>query len=175
MLPSAIQIKGLRDIGWTDEIPEPFESFEENAAAKANLLFEQTGIPCFAEDSGLEVDALNGRPGVFSARYAGEHGNSEANINKLLSVLEGITNRSARFIAVIAFPTPSRVIFFTGIVAGTIASGPRGAGGFGYDPVFIPNGFKDTFGELSPAVKQSISHRKKALTSFIDYLSTTHH
>ena len=174
LLPASIHIQGLHDIGWNSEIPEPFNTFEENAATKATWLFEKTGIPCFAEDSGLEVDSLDGRPGVFSARYAGGHGNAEANINKLLQELGDSTNRTARFVAVIAFPVSSEeVLFFKGTVDGSIAFAASGASGFGYDPVFIPRGFKHTFGELPASIKQAISHRRKALISFIEYLQAS--
>ena len=174
MVPASILVKGLHDIQWTADIPEPYDTFEENAAAKATRIAAETGIPCFAEDSGLEVDALNGRPGVLSARYAGEHGDADANINKLLQELKGITNRKARFVAVIAYPMPERVVFFKGTVEGSIAFDDGGTGGFGYDPVFIPQGFKHTFGQLAPSIKQSISHRRKALMAFIGFLDTGH-
>jgi XTP/dITP diphosphohydrolase len=116
------------------------------------------------------VDALDGRPGVYSARYGGGHGDSAANINKLLKELEGIDHRKARFVAVIAFPTAGSVSFFKGMVEGAIAPEASGRSGFGYDPVFIPKGFRHSFGELPPYIKQSISHRRKAIVSFIEFL-----
>lgn len=171
LIPASFTLIGLDDIQWTTDIPEPFDTFEENAAAKALFVHERTGMTCFAEDSGLEVDALQGRPGVLSARYAGMHGNSVANMEKLLRELEGVTQRTARFVAVIAFKQENEdMIFFSGRVEGSIAKRISGTSGFGYDPVFIPAGFNQTFGELSPAIKLSISHRSKALNAFLEHL-----
>jgi XTP/dITP diphosphohydrolase len=174
MLPPEYEIKSLIDIGWRDELPEPFETFEENAAAKTSCLFEATGLPCFAEDSGLAIDALGGRPGVYSARYSGSHGNNQSNIEKVLSELSNIHNRSARFVSVIAFQTGrDEVHFFKGVVEGDISLLPSGLGGFGYDPVFIPKGFDHTFAMLPPELKNQISHRSKSMFQFMDYLQ--HH
>lgn len=171
LIPSSFSLIGLPDIHWTQDIPEPFDTFEENAAAKALFVHAKTGMNCFAEDSGLEVAALQGRPGVMSARYAGMHGNSAANMEKLLRELKGIEDRSARFVAVIAFKQQHEdVLFFRGSVEGSIAERASGTSGFGYDPVFVPAGFNQTFGELSPSIKLSISHRSKALSAFLAYL-----
>lgn len=171
LIPASFSLIGLQDIHWTVDIPEPFDTFEENAAAKALFVHTQTGMDCFAEDSGLEVAALQGKPGVLSARYAGLHGDSTANIAKLLRELNGTTDRRARFVAVIAFKQQQKdVLFFRGIIEGSIAERPSGTSGFGYDPVFVPAGFKQTFGELAASIKLSISHRSKALTAFLTHL-----
>lgn len=172
LLPSTFQLLGLRDIQWTADIPEPFDTFEENAKAKVSFVFNQSGYPCFADDSGLEVDALNGRPGVYSARYAGQQKNSVDNVAKVLTELESGSWRAARFIAVIAYqPNAKDIYIFKGQVEGAIAYHPTGSGGFGYDPVFIPSGFDRTFGELSHLVKNLISHRAMAMRKFLEFLS----
>jgi XTP/dITP diphosphohydrolase len=171
LLPSTYQLLGLRDIHWTSEIPEPFDTFEENAKAKVSLIFNTSGYPCFADDSGLEVDALDGRPGVFSARYAGEQKNSSDNVAKVLAELASEPMRTARFIAVIAYQyTTTDMYVFKGTVEGSIGFHPTGSGGFGYDPVFIPSGFDRSFGVLSPLVKNLISHRATAMRKFIKFL-----
>ncbi len=172
IIPAAYMLLGLNDYSVDEEIPEPFDTFEANAAAKASYVYKKTGIPCFADDSGLVVDALDGRPGVLSARYAGEHKSSEENVRKLLSELTGIRDRTARFIAVIAYQENEKdVLLFKGTIEGTINYTPAGAGGFGYDPVFIPSGFDQTFAHLAPALKNQISHRAKAIKLFLQYLS----
>ncbi|MBK8830219.1 MAG: RdgB/HAM1 family non-canonical purine NTP pyrophosphatase [Saprospiraceae bacterium] len=172
IIPAAYKLSGLNDYSVHEEIPEPFDTFEANAAAKATYVYKKTGIPCFADDSGLVVDALDGRPGVLSARYAGEHKSSEENVRKLLSELTGIRDRTARFIAVIAYQENEKdVLLFKGTIEGTINYTPAGAGGFGYDPVFIPSGFDKTFAQLSPGLKNQISHRAKAIKLFLQYLS----
>ena len=172
IIPAAYMLLGLNDYSVDEEIPEPFDTFEANAAAKASYVYKKTGIPCFADDSGLVVDALDGRPGVLSARYAGEHKSSEENVRKLLSELTGIRDRTARFIAVIAYQENEKdVLLFKGTIEGTINYTPARAGGFGYDPVFIPSGFDQTFAHLAPALKNQISHRAKAIKLFLQYLS----
>jgi XTP/dITP diphosphohydrolase len=171
MAPSWIEILTLDDIGWTTPIDEPYDTFEENARAKAETIFNACGIPALADDSGLEVDALSGRPGVRSARYAGDDQHDRRNLEKVVDELAGCTNRRARFRAVLAFcATPGYAELFQGTVEGHIAETSRGAGGFGYDPVFVPEGFDQTFGELGPEVKNRISHRAKALHAFVGYL-----
>jgi len=171
LLPQGYSLLGLSDIQWSSDIPEPFHTYEENAKAKAYFVFDRTGLSCFADDSGLEIDALDGRPGVFSARYAGENRNHNDNINKVLNELEGIIERKARFHAVIAFLNESKeMILFSGKVEGTIALKPIGTGGFGYDPIFIPDGFDQTFGQLSDEIKNRISHRALAMQEFIRFL-----
>lgn len=175
-LPSGYEVKSLKDIGWREEIPEPYETFEENAAAKTAYLFSATGLLCFAEDSGLEIDALSGRPGVYSARYSGSNGNSQSNIEKVLLEMKNITSRSARFISVIAFQTSrDEVHFFKGTVEGSISEYPHGLGGFGYDPVFIPKGFDQTFAILPASLKNQISHRAKAMVQFVEFLTHREH
>jgi XTP/dITP diphosphohydrolase len=174
MMPDAIELVGLRDIGFSDEIPEPYDTFEENALAKTAYVFRHTGIPCFADDSGLEVDALDGRPGVRSARYAGEGKGSAENVQKVLAELSDHPNRSARFVAVIAFqPSEKESFLFKGKVEGTISYEPKGEGGFGYDPVFIPAGFDLTFAQLPQGLKNQISHRAKALARFLSFLKNS--
>lgn len=172
LLPASYQLLGLQDIHWTKDIPEPYETFEENAVAKATMIFNETGIPCFADDSGLEVDALNRRPGVYSARYAGEQRNNQDNINKVLEELGSQLLRDARFVAVIAYIKNEREThLFRGEVEGNIAYHQTGNGGFGYDPIFIPAGFDLSFGVLSPLVKNLISHRANAMRKFVEFLS----
>jgi XTP/dITP diphosphohydrolase len=176
MLPPGYDIQSLNDIGWYKEIPEPFETFEENAAAKTTTLFEATGLICFAEDSGLEIDALDGRPGVYSARYAGTPVDSsrnieKRNIEKVLGELQNIRNRTARFVSVIAYQTGrNEIYYFKGMVEGSISEHPTGHSGFGYDPVFIPKGFDQTFSMLPASLKNQVSHRSKSLHQFIQFL-----
>lgn len=173
ILPADYRLSGLNDYSIHEEIPEPFDTFEANATAKASYVYQKTGIPCFADDSGLVVDALDGRPGVLSARYAGEQKSSEENVRKVLSELAGKQDRAARFIAVIAYqPNGKDVFLFRGSIEGTITNAPLGTGGFGYDPVFIPAGFDLTFAELPHALKNQISHRAIAMKLFIHFLSS---
>src|SRR5690606_14558016 len=139
--------------------------------AKASYAYEKTGMVTFAEDSGLVVPALNGDPGVFSARYAGEPKNDLANTKKLLRELNGVTDRAAYYTTVICIAGLEQVHYFSGKCEGRIATGMHGSGGFGYDPVFIPNGYAQTFGELPSSVKAGISHRAKAMQSFIAFLA----
>lgn len=170
LLPVHFTLLGLRDIQWTDEIPEPFHTYADNAKAKVYNVFERTGLPCFADDSGLEIDALDGRPGVFSARYSGPKANSQLNIKKVLDELGQNEYRGARFHAVIAFIQLEEIKIFTGTVEGTITKTPSGVGGFGYDPIFIPVGFDRTFAELPEDLKNRISHRAVAMGKFVEYL-----
>lgn len=173
ILPADYRLSGLNDYSIHEEIPEPFDTFEANATAKASYVYQKTGIPCFADDSGLVVDALDGRPGVLSARYAGEQKSSEENVRKVLSELAGKQDRAARFIAVIAYQANEKDVFlFRGNIEGTITNAPLGSGGFGYDPVFIPAGFDLTFAELPHALKNQISHRAIAMKLFIHFLSS---
>jgi XTP/dITP diphosphohydrolase len=156
--------------------PEPEETgntFEENAHLKAEYYRNLSGISCFAEDSGLEVESLKGAPGIYSARYAGQNSSDENNVHYLLEKMQGISNRKAKFTAVICYlELNSTPLFFRGEVLGTIADKPSGDSGFGYDPVFIPDGYNQTFAVLGSSVKDLISHRKKALTLLNHYLST---
>ena len=173
MLPEGCHLLGLHDTPLTEEIPEPFDSFAANAIAKTSFVYNRTGLPCFADDSGLEIDALEGRPGVFSARYAGEHKSSEDNLRKVLHELEDMPRRTARFIAVIAYqPNEKQSYLFEGKVEGTIGLTPSGTAGFGYDPIFIPSGFHQSFAELPAHIKNRISHRAKAMQKFIHFLKS---
>ena len=172
ILPAGYILIGLTDINWTIDIPEPFDTFEDNAKAKAFFVFDRTQINCFADDSGLEIDALDGRPGVLSARYAGHSRNDMDNIRKVLEELDNIKNRTARFHSAIAFVSDQNpVTVFKGVIEGKIAFKPAGDGGFGYDPIFIPHGFNQTFGELPETLKNRISHRAIAIKKFVDYLA----
>ena len=171
LLPLEFSLLSLKDLKWTLEIPEPFDTYEANAKAKAYFVFDRTGLNCFADDSGLEIDALDGRPGIFSARYAGPERSHSENIRKVLTELEGVANRSARFRAIIAYINNAKeVLIFEGKVEGTISTVTMGDGGFGYDPIFIPDGFDQTFGQLPDHLKNKISHRALAIQKFIGYL-----
>ncbi len=171
MAGDRFRILGLDDIGLKEDIPEDHDTLEGNALAKARYVHERTGMPVFADDTGLEAEALRGRPGVLSARYAGPEKNDKKNMEKLLSQLQGIENRKARFRTVIAFITDKEEeMFFEGTVNGHIATTPAGERGFGYDPVFIPEGFQQTFAELPPETKNRISHRYKAFSKFAAFL-----
>ena len=159
----------LSEAGFIGEIPENQNTLEGNALEKARYIFTKLNTNCFADDTGLEVDALNGEPGVFSARYAGLENNSENNIKKLLQNLEGKTNRKAQFRTVIALIIKSKEFLFEGIAEGNIIKEKRGVAGFGYDPIFIPNGYKKTFGEMKADLKDKISHRYKAFDKIKRY------
>lgn len=163
-------LKNLKDIGCTEELPETMPTIEGNAHQKAQYVFDNYRIACFADDTGLEVEALNGEPGVYSARYAGEHRSDHDNIQLLLSRLKNSSNRSARFKTVISWVEDVRVENFEGLVFGTIIDTPRGTNGFGYDPVFVPNGFDKTFAEMELADKNLISHRAIAVKKLINFL-----
>ncbi|MBE9485073.1 MAG: non-canonical purine NTP diphosphatase [Bacteroidetes bacterium] len=170
IIPEGFQVVGLIDIGCTDDIPETASTLEGNADLKASYVYKNFGSDCFADDTGLEVDALNRKPGVFSARYAGEDGNAGKNIDKLLSELQGQENRSARFRTVISLIIKGKAVHFEGIVEGAIIHERRGADGFGYDPVFLPDGYDKTFAEMGLSLKNSISHRGRAMRKLIEYL-----
>jgi len=175
MAGSGFQLISLEEIGLTGEIPEDHDTLEENALEKAKYIYDQTRIPTFADDTGLEVTVLNGQPGVLSARYAGPGKNDRENMQKLLRKMENETNRSARFRTVIAFIQPGgKEVLFEGIINGQIGTAPRGNLGFGYDPVFIPDGYHTTFAEMTPDLKNSISHRYLAFSKFIAYLKNTY-
>ncbi len=170
VLPSNIQITGLRDIGCTEEIPETSPTIEGNAIQKAQYVYDHYGVNCFSEDTGLEVEALGGEPGVNTARYAGEDKDPRANIQLTLKKLSGIKNRKARFKTVIALILDGKIHTFEGIVEGTITEKPLGDGGFGYDPIFRPNGYDRTFAELGMDVKKEISHRSRAVQKLVRFL-----
>jgi XTP/dITP diphosphohydrolase len=161
----------LEDIGCTEDIEETGSTFEENATIKSRYVFDKYHLNCFGDDSGLMVDALNGEPGVYSARYAGEHGNHPANIKKVLEKLNGTENRKARFITVISLIWDGDEHFFEGIVEGKIRHQPAGNGGFGYDPVFQPDGYDITFAEMTMEEKNKISHRARAMEKLISFLN----
>lgn len=162
------EVMSLSEIGCHDEIPETADSFAGNAIQKARYVKEHYGYDCFADDSGLEVDALGGAPGVYSARYSG--GDSEANMEKLLHNLTEKKERGAQFRTVIALLIGEEIRMFEGIVRGTIIHERRGEGGFGYDPIFVPDGYDHTFAELGSEVKNRISHRAKAVEKLTEYL-----
>lgn len=168
---SKYNILSLSDINCHEDIPETADTIEGNALLKARFVKEKYGYDCFADDTGLEVEALDNRPGVYSARFAGEDCNSENNINKLLSELEGIENRKARFRTVIALLKGETEEEFEGVIYGNISHERHGEGGFGYDKVFVPENYEKTFAEMLPKEKNSISHRAKATRLLIEYLN----
>jgi XTP/dITP diphosphohydrolase len=170
LLPKSIELLSLKDIQCFDEIPETGETLEENAKIKADFVTQTYGLDCFSDDTGLLVDALDGNPGVYSARYAGEQKNAEDNMTKLLSELEGKENRQAHFKTAIHLNFEGESYVFDGIVKGNITTGKRGSGGFGYDPIFKPEGFTQTFGELPPNTKNAISHRGRAIEKLANFL-----
>jgi XTP/dITP diphosphohydrolase len=170
MLPSSIEIISLESIGCFEEIPETAATIEENAIMKANYVTKKYGYDCFADDTGLEVEALNGKPGVFSARYAGEQRSSEDNMNKLLDALSNELDRNAQFKTVIALNLNGKQHLFTGIAEGKITLEKSGNQGFGYDPIFQPEGYEVTFAQLSIEEKGKISHRGKATAQLIAFL-----
>ena len=180
ILGKSFEIVSLKDIGCDVDIPETGTTLDENAHLKAKYVYDHYGLDCFADDTGLEVEALGGAPGVHSARYAEQDDhNSEANMAKLLHNMADITHRNARFRTVISLiqydadnPLRYRESFFEGVVEGQIATEKRGTAGFGYDPVFIPNGYAKSFAELGEAIKNKISHRARAVEKLKSYLSS---
>ncbi len=164
-------IKSLEDLGIDIDVEETEPTLEGNAILKAKAFFERTGVPCFADDTGLAVEALNGAPGVRTARYAGESCTAADNIQKMLTEMKGMTNRSAQFRTVIAFYEGLEPVTFSGAVDGLITKKISGSGGFGYDPIFQPIGFDKTFAELKPADKNRISHRGRAIEKFAEFLT----
>ena len=170
LVPKNIQIVSLDDIGCTEDIPETADTIEGNAILKANYVTEKYGYNCFADDTGLEVDALNGAPGVYSARYAGEQKDANDNMDKLLSELEDKSNRKANFKTVIALNLNGKQNLFSGIINGKIIKEKIGTNGFGYDPIFVANGYEKTFAELTMEEKSTISHRGIAVKELILFL-----
>ena len=170
LVSDTIQILSLEEIGCTEDIPETADTIEGNAILKANYVTEKFGFNCFADDSGLEVDALNGEPGVFSARYAGEPKNDENNIDKLLANLKEIENKKANFKTVICLNFNGEQQLFTGIINGQIIEERVGTNGFGYDPIFVADGYQKTFAELTLEEKSNISHRGIAVKQLITFL-----
>lgn len=171
MLPSSIEIISLESIGCHEDIPETAGTIEGNAVLKANYVTQKYGYDCFADDTGLEVDALHGEPGVFSARYAGEQKSADDNMDKLLLNLKNKANRNAQFKTVIALNLKGQQHLFTGVARGEITLEKTGSQGFGYDPIFMPEGFRETFAELSLETKNMISHRGKATRALIAFLN----
>ena len=170
VLGSEYQLVTATEAGITEEIPETQPTIEGNALQKARYVYEHTGLNCFADDTGLEVEALNGAPGVYSARYAGEHVSYADNNVLLLKNLAGCENRKARFRTVIALIVDGKEYLFEGRVEGTIATEPHGEGGFGYDPLFVPAGSQLTFAEMSSEAKNKISHRGRAVAKLVAFL-----
>jgi XTP/dITP diphosphohydrolase len=170
LLEPDFRILSLAQIGCVDELPETQPTIEGNALQKAGFVFERYHVPCFADDTGLEVEALNNAPGVYSARYAGERKSSDDNINLLLKNLGNSKNRNARFRTVIALIDLEGIHQFEGIIQGTITHEIRGAEGFGYDPVFQPEGFDKTFAEMTLAKKNQMSHRARAVEKLVSFL-----
>ncbi|MCF6279312.1 MAG: non-canonical purine NTP diphosphatase [Flavobacteriaceae bacterium] len=168
---SSIEIISLQDIGCFDDIPETANTLEGNAILKANFVTKNYGCDCFADDTGLEVEALNGVPGVYSARYAGANSDSEKNMQKLLSELDSKTNRKAQFKTVVTLNLKGRQYLFEGICKGEILTEKYGKKGFGYDPIFKPTGFKKSFAQMTLEEKGSISHRGKAIKKLIEFLN----
>ena len=172
ILGDKIEVLSLKDINCDADIPETADTLEGNAALKAEYIYKNYGLDCFADDTGLEVEALGGAPGVYSARYAGGDGHdSEANMRKLLKELDGEQNRKAQFRTAICLIEQGEEHLFEGIVKGSIIEQKRGASGFGYDPVFMPEGYEETFAEMGNAEKNKISHRARAVEKLCEYLN----
>lgn len=172
LMPSFIELLSLDDINFHDEIDETASTLEGNALLKAKTIFEKTGINCFADDSGLLVDALNGEPGVYSARYAGEQKNDQDNMKKLLHELNDKPNKNAHFKTVMALIIDGKEHLFEGKIEGKIITEKLGSNGFGYDPIFVPDGYNETFAQLDSETKNKISHRARALQKMLEFLKT---
>lgn len=172
ILGDSIKLLSLKDIGCMEEIPEDHPTLEENANQKSMFVFEKYGYSCFADDTGLEIEALNGEPGVYSARYAGEEKSADANMNKVLKRLAKINDRKARFRTVISLIIKGEENQFEGIVEGEILTQKRGDSGFGYDPIFQPNGFNTSFAEMNQTDKNKISHRGRAVEKLVMFILT---
>ena len=170
-VPKSIEIVTLEEIGCTEDIAETGSTLEENAIIKANYITEKYGLPCFADDTGLEIDALNGEPGVYSARYAGEDKNADKNMDLVLQKLQHKTNRKAQFKTVIALNINNEQHLFTGIVEGEIRKEKTGTNGFGYDPIFEPENLGKTFAEMTLEEKNKLSHRGRAVEKLIGFLA----
>ena len=175
LVPASIEIVSLEDIGCTEDIPETAHTIEGNAILKANYVTEKYGLNCFADDTGLEVEALNGAPGVYSARYAGEPKDDTNNMNELLFQLEKETNRNANFKTVIALNLNGKQELFVGMIFGKITREKVGTNGFGYDPIFVAEGYEKTFAELDMEEKSNISHRGIAVKQLITFLQKESH
>jgi XTP/dITP diphosphohydrolase len=175
IISDEVRLLSLADINCYDEIPETADTLEGNALLKARYIKQQYGYDCFADDTGLEVEALNNAPGVYSARYAGEGNDTLANMNKLLREMQGKENRKARFRTVIALIVGDKEYLFEGIINGSILTEKRGGEGFGYDPLFVPDGHTQTFAEMGHELKNQISHRALAVKELATFLSTNPH
>lgn len=172
MLGEQYSIQSLEDIGCSEELPENQQTLEGNSEEKARYVYDHYGVDCFADDTGLEVSALNGAPGVYSARYAGPQRKSEDNILRLLEELEGKKDRTAQFRTVITLILSGQIHQFEGIVKGEIITTKTGTAGFGYDPVFKPEGYEQTFAEMDMETKNKISHRGRAIRQLVEFLKT---
>ncbi|MFM7176394.1 MAG: RdgB/HAM1 family non-canonical purine NTP pyrophosphatase [Bacteroidota bacterium] len=170
LMPDWLHVKSMREVGVFDDIIEDGTTFEENALIKARYVAQKSNLPVFSDDSGLVVDTLNGGPGIYSARYAGPDATSVENVQKLLTELKGVSNRKAHFVCVIALIINGKEMLFDGRVDGLITQETVGVGGFGYDPIFIPDGYRQTFAELDSAVKNRISHRALAVKKMVEWL-----
>ena len=170
LLPEEIEVLSLQDINCFEELPETHPTIEQNALQKARYIFDNYGFNCFADDTGLEINSLGGEPGVYSARYAGDLCNAKDNINKVLFKLSGQQDRNANFRTIIALIINGKERIFEGRCEGFIANKTRGLAGFGYDPIFIPSGYKITFAQMSKNQKGKISHRGKAVAKLVDFL-----
>ncbi len=167
LMPKSVKLLSLDDVGFSAEIDEPYDTFSENAMTKARTVYQYCQIPVIADDSGLEVLALDGAPGVRSARYAGEDASDCEHVDKVLEVMSGEQDRRAQFVCVLAWVDGDDEQSYRGTCEGRISESVRGVGGFGYDPVFIPQGYDQTFGELDPSIKNSLSHRSEAIRRFV--------
>jgi len=172
LLPDNFHLLSLTDIQFDEEIAETADTLEGNSKLKAHTIYQKTGFSCFADDTGLEVESLNNRPGVFSARYAGEHKSDEDNISKVLTELENEVNRKARFRTIITLILDGTEFQFEGVVNGKLISAKKGESGFGYDPIFVPENESRTFGEMNINEKNNFSHRARAFNSMIRFLAS---
>ena len=172
LIPASVEILSLNDINCSEEIPETQDTIEGNAAQKAFYVFEKYKHNCFADDTGLEIEGLDGKPGVLSARYAGEAKNANDNMDKVLSEMKGMINRKARFKTVISLVINGKELQFEGVVNGTILSEKRGGSGFGYDPIFLSDGSDKSFAEIELSEKNKVSHRARAVNKLVEYLKS---
>ncbi len=172
LLGDQLEIVSLKELGFEGDIPETGKTLAENASQKSHFIYDRYGLDCFADDTGLEVDALGGAPGVFSARYAGEKASYGENVTKLLKELEGKPDRKARFKTVVSLILDNKEYLFEGSVEGRILTQRTGNAGFGYDPVFLPNGYSDSFAEMSSELKNRISHRGIAMQKLVAFLTS---
>lgn len=170
ILDNATIVRSLREVDFEKEIPETADTLAGNAIQKARFVYDGTGYDCFADDTGLEIESLDGRPGVYSARYAGEDCSFDDNIRKVLMEMEGVENRKACFRCVICLIHEGKEYLFEGRVDGIILGSPRGKDGFGYDPVFLPDGHEQSFAEMAPELKNRISHRGEAVRRLLEFI-----